>query len=552
MTKRLGTVLPSIVSLNQSAFIPGQVIHNHIMMAYELLKGYTRKGGPLKCMLQLGLPKAYNMVDWNALETVLHEVGMPHMFTHWINIVVTNVSYEFNINGHTTDIMQARRGLRQRDPISPLMFVIMMDYLDRLLRKMQTYPGFNFHSKCEKVGLTILTFADDILLFCRGDVTSVQRLLKTVQPFSEPTGLVVNPKKCKVFCGGMDRVDKEQMIGTTGFTKGQLPMRYLGVPITSKRLSINHYMPLIDKIMYRIAHLTSRLLSYSGRILLVKSVILAITQYWMQCVPIPQFVIRIVFVGCLSRMEVLLLAGRALWLRELKIDNLWVKWIQMYYLKGCNVMKANISQNSSWVVKRIMDTIEDLQQHQQLWDRMLSQNRFKMNLMYAAMNENDNLVDWRSIFHKNLARPRANFITWMLYHAKLATKDRLKIFNMIMDSVCSICKTADENIAHLFFDCRDNKEVWCQVLQWIDKAHHPLPWAEELKWVTTEANKKGWKACLLRLAFSEIVYGIWKRRNSIVFTNSININIVNSIIENIVYRSWQDRKLRNHFALLMV
>ncbi|XP_058734201.1 uncharacterized protein LOC131605930 [Vicia villosa] len=199
-----------------------------------------------------------------------------------------------------------------------------------------------------------------------------------------------------------------------------------------------------------------------------------------------------------------------------------------------------------------MDTREELQQHQQLWDRMLSQNRFKMNLMYAAMNDNENLVDWRSIFHKNLARPRANFITWMLCHEKLATKDRLMRFNMITDSVCSICKTTDETVAHLIFECRENKEVWCQVLQWIDKDHRPLPWAEELKWVTKEVNKKGWKACLLRMAFFETVYGIWHRRNSIVFANSINTNIVKSIIDNIVYRSWLYRKLRNHVALLMM
>ncbi|XP_058766071.1 uncharacterized protein LOC131639605 [Vicia villosa] len=391
MTKRLGTVLPSIVSLNQSAFIPGQVIHNHIMLAYELLKGYTRKGGPLRCMLQLDLQKAYDMVDWNALETVLHE---------------------------------ARRGLRQGDPISPLLFVIMMDYLDRLLRRMYTDPAFKFHSKCEKVGLTNLTFADDILLFCRGDAISVQMLLKTVQTFFESTGLVVNSKKCKVFCGGMDIMDKEQMIGTTGFIEGQLPM--------SIGCSVSQYHSLSSR----------------------KSIVCA---------------------GCLFGMVALLLAERALWLRGLKTDNLWVKWIHMYYLKGCNVMEAKISQNSSWVMKRIMDTREELQQHQQLWDRMLSQNRFKMKLMYAAMNDHENLVDWRSIFHRYLARPMANFITWMLCHEKLATKDRLMRFKLITDSVCSICKTADETIAHLFFECMENKEVWCQVLQWIDKDHRPLP-----------------------------------------------------------------------------
>lgn len=141
---------------------------------------------------------------------------------------------------------------------------------------MHNNPYFNFHAKCEKIGLTNLTFADDILLFCRGDVMSVQMLLNTVKKFSESTGLVINPKKCKVYCGGMDRVTQNLMRRTTEFIEGQLPMKYLRVPITSKRLNIHHY-PLIDMITHRMKHWTTKLLSYAGRILLVKSIVLEIT-----------------------------------------------------------------------------------------------------------------------------------------------------------------------------------------------------------------------------------------------------------------------------------
>ncbi|XP_058776986.1 uncharacterized protein LOC131651337 [Vicia villosa] len=142
-----------------------------------------------------------------------------------------------------------------------------------------------------------------------------------------------------------------------------------------------------------------------------------------------------------------------------------------------------------------------------------------------------------------MARPRANFVTWMLCHKKLATKDRLRRFNFITDNNCSICKFADESIAHLFFECRENQEVWGQILKWIDNAHNPLPWTEELKWLTKEANKKGWRASHLKMAFSETLYGIWYRRNNIVFAKGAITNIVNSIIDNIVYKSWLSKKL---------
>ncbi|XP_058782844.1 uncharacterized protein LOC131657465 [Vicia villosa] len=199
-----------------------------------------------------------------------------------------------------------------------------------------------------------------------------------------------------------------------------------------------------------------------------------------------------------------------------------------------------------------METRDEVQKHQQLWDRMLTHNKFNMKLMYDALTEHDNVVDWRNIFNRNMARPRAKFITWMLCHEKLATKDRLRRFNLITDSICSICKAADESIAHLFFDCRENREVWCQILQWIENIHSPLPWPDELRWIVKESNKKGWRASLLRMAFSETVYGIWYRRNNIVFGKDPNTNIVNSIIDSIVYRCWLSKKFRDHVAHLMM
>lgn len=73
---------------------------------------------------------------------------------------------------------------------------------------------------------------------------------------------------------------------------GQLPIKYLGVPLTSKRLNIKHYLPLIDKIIGTVRHSSSRLLSYVGKIQLVHTIAFTISQYWMQCLPLSKFVIQ--------------------------------------------------------------------------------------------------------------------------------------------------------------------------------------------------------------------------------------------------------------------
>lgn len=133
MSTRLGKVLSSVLHQSQAAFIPGQRIHDHILLAYELIKGYNTKGGTPRCMLQMDLQKAYDSVEWSALEAILNELSIPHMFIKWIMITVTTVSYRYQVNGALSNIVQAKRGLRQGDPLSPLLFVIVMEYLYRVL-----------------------------------------------------------------------------------------------------------------------------------------------------------------------------------------------------------------------------------------------------------------------------------------------------------------------------------------------------------------------------------------------------------------------------------
>jgi hypothetical protein len=300
LTTRLSKVLSSVINLSQAAFVPGQHIHDHILLAYELIRGYSRRGGTPKCMLQLDLQKAYDTVDWHALQHILKEIGLPGQFIRWVMLGVTTISYKFNIQGRHTSFMKAKRGLRLGDPISPLLFVIVMEYLHRTLQQLTLIPDFNFHSKCENLGIINLSFADDLLIFTRGDKKSVELVMAKLQTFSRSTGLYVNPSKCRVYYGGVKDHVKVNIRQTTSFADGSLPFRYLGVPLTSKKLSIHHYMPLVDRIVECIHNWSAKLLSHAGRLQLIRSVIFAMANYWMQCLPHPKKVIHKINAVCRS------------------------------------------------------------------------------------------------------------------------------------------------------------------------------------------------------------------------------------------------------------
>lgn len=78
MTARPGKVLGSIIHRSQDAFFPSKNIHDHILLEYELIRGYSAKNRAPRCMLQMHMQKAYDIVKWEALEAIIKELNFPH------------------------------------------------------------------------------------------------------------------------------------------------------------------------------------------------------------------------------------------------------------------------------------------------------------------------------------------------------------------------------------------------------------------------------------------------------------------------------------------
>lgn len=93
--------------------------------------------------------------------------------------------------------------------------------------------------------------------------------------FSEASGLGANVVKSSVYFGGVKQLDQDHILQDLQFFKGELPFRYLGVPLSTKRMIIVQCKPLIDKMLGRVTSWTTRFLSYAGRSQLVKSVLFA-------------------------------------------------------------------------------------------------------------------------------------------------------------------------------------------------------------------------------------------------------------------------------------
>ena len=180
-------------------------------------------------------------------------------------------------NGSPTNIFAAKRGLRQGDPLSPLLFVIGMEYLSRSLKSI--VGTFGFRIQCKSINLTHLCFADDLMIFCKGDLSSVRVICECIKVFSNTLGLHANTDKFAISLAGIDTSLKDDIRDISQFALGTLPFRYLGVLLSSKRLSIAECEQLADKMTKHVNSWQSKHLFYTATLQLINSVLIGITSY---------------------------------------------------------------------------------------------------------------------------------------------------------------------------------------------------------------------------------------------------------------------------------
>lgn len=342
------------------------------------------------------------------------------------------------INGSPTNVFAAKRGLRHGDPLSPLLFVIGMDYLSRSLKNI--VGTFGFHPRCKSINVTHLCFADDLMVFCKGDLCSVRVICDCIKVFSNTSGLHANAGKSTIYLAGIDSSLKEDIRDVSQFSLGTLPFRYLGVPLSSKRLSIAECEQLADKMTKRISTWQSKHLSYAARLQLITSVLIGITSYWCQIFILPKRVITIVnsicrsflwfgvaqsskpgninwkslctpkTVGGLGLRNIQLwnqaAVGKIAWHISIMKETLWVTWVHGVYTKGAKWEIFNAPVTASWTIKKLCQVTTLLRP----W---ICKNEYFIKEVYESCLGNPPTMHWRHLVWNRLSIPKTRFICWL-------------------------------------------------------------------------------------------------------------------------------------------
>jgi hypothetical protein len=282
---RLSPRMDELVSPCQNAFIKRRSIHDNFIYVQSQAKLFRQSKTPA-IMLKLDIEKAFDTVSWQFLLEVLEARGFSLHCRDLIAALLASASTKILVNGCLTETIHHCRGLRQGDPLSPLLFDIVMDSLARMIAAADNLGALQ-QIGCRPLPHRVSLYADDVVIFIRPEISEFLMIKAMLQAFSEATGLHTNFAKSTFTPIHCNDIDLDALSVTLGCPVAQFPCRYLGMPLSDRRLRKCDLQPALDKLNSKVKGWIQGSFSIDARLILVKHVLAAMPIFQMLSIAPP-------------------------------------------------------------------------------------------------------------------------------------------------------------------------------------------------------------------------------------------------------------------------
>ena len=247
----------------------------------------------LGVVLKLDYEKAYDRVSWDFLFEVLRTRGFSPTWIRWIELLVIKGSVEVNLNGEESSFFNPGKGLRQGDPISSLLFNLVVDVLTRMLAKAADQGLIrgvltNFTPN----GIISLQCVVDTLIFSSSETSHLRYLKCCLGLFEQLSGIRINFHKSELILINLESEEAHIISHLFGCPLGSFPMKYLGVPLHFDKLKREDIQPLVDKFLKKLASWRGRQLSSAARVTLIKTCLASIPVYLLSFIKFPKWALQ--------------------------------------------------------------------------------------------------------------------------------------------------------------------------------------------------------------------------------------------------------------------
>ncbi|CAL1367531.1 unnamed protein product [Linum trigynum] len=393
MSTRLKKWIPGLVSEMQAAFTSDRLIQENIIIVHEMLHNFkNRRHGDWDMMVKLDMRKAYDLVDWECLDSILQAYGFCDIWRGWINECIRTVNFSILLNGSPTEYFHPTRGIRQGDPISPFLFILLSNALSFLIDKgveRGEIRGIKLNQECTRISHCL--FADDTVIFGKARVCEAIHILKILQNYGEVTGQEINASKSSIFFSrNTPEGIKALVTARFGFPPSICHEKYLGVPFEWGKSKNETFNFLIERMEKKGESWKSLLLSPGGKEVLLKAVIQAIPEYIMSVLLLPlsltnkmdSILRRFFWSGSIKKKSIhwcdakilekpkeegglgfrnfhmfnLALIGKQVWRILENPDALWVQLLKGIYFHNGDFFAATKGRCGSWIWNGICET----------------------------------------------------------------------------------------------------------------------------------------------------------------------------------------------------
>jgi hypothetical protein len=220
---------------------------------------------------------------------ILLQIGLGLKVTNWIMSCVVSTSFAVLINGEATDFFKSGRGLRQGCPLSPLLFILVMEGLSLLLKESQREGKLAGINVSRTIKILHILFVDDVIIMTNATLQEWWEIDKILKSFCLASGLQINATKSTILQAGLSEQDLSPFKSLFPYKFSDLAsgFKYLGYYLKTGPQRVDDWIWLIKRMEKKIDNWCYRWLSLGGRLTLLKSVLESQPVYWLSLAVIP-------------------------------------------------------------------------------------------------------------------------------------------------------------------------------------------------------------------------------------------------------------------------
>lgn len=271
LTLRLEPFADKLIHRNHTAFMRGRNITSGIMSLHEILHE-TKHRKQIGVVFKIDFEKAYDKVSWKLLFECLNARGFNNQWCEWIKKVVLGGMISVKLNDSVGPYIKSFKGVRQGDPLSPILFNFVADCLTRMIIRAQENDLFTgLLDNIIPRGVAVLQYAHNTIICLKHDLEGARNMKMLLYLFEMLSGLKINFNKSEILMINDEGEWGEQYAELFNCQLGTFPVKYLGVPVSPSRLHLVDWLPLTEKYQKRLDVWKGDNMTMAGRATLIGS-----------------------------------------------------------------------------------------------------------------------------------------------------------------------------------------------------------------------------------------------------------------------------------------